>query len=113
MLTTQIENRDGIQLVHIAGALGSLVIEQFKDMRDPLVNQARVRIVPDCAKMTDVNSTGLALLGRYPRISRQNLSFLGTAELDKRFVKTIELHGMSKLVKLHATVEEALKAAAA
>ena len=112
MLTTQIENRDGIHLVHVLGALDSLVFEQFKEMMDPLINHAHVRIVLDCEKLTYVNSTGLALLGRYQRISSQNLSFLGIAGLNKRLVKTIDVLGLGKLVKLYPTVEEALKAAA-
>ena len=112
MLTTQIENRDGIHLVHVLGALDSLVFEQFKEMMDPMVNHAHVRIVLDCEKLTYVNSTGLALLGRYQRISSQNLAFLGIAGLNKRLVKTIDVLGLGKLVKLYPTVEEALKAAA-
>ena len=112
MLTTQIENRDGIHLVHVLGALDSLVFEQFKEMMDPLINHAHVRIVLDCEKLTYVNSKGLALLGRYQRISSQNLAFLGIAGLNKRLVKTIDVLGLGKLVKLYPTVEEALKAAA-
>ena len=112
MLTTQIENREGIHLVHVLGALDSMVFEQFKEMMDPMVNHAHVRIVLDCEKLTYVNSTGLALLGRYQRISSQNLSFLGIAGLNKRLVKTIEMLGMGKVVTLYPTVEEALKAAA-
>ena len=112
MLTTQIENCDGIHLVHVLGALDSLVFEQFKEMMDPMVNHAHVRIVLDCEKLTYVNSTGIALLGRYQRISSQNLSFLGIAGLNKRLVKTIEMLGMGKVVKLYPSVEEALKAAA-
>ena len=112
MLTTQIENREGIHLVHVLGALDSMVFEQFKEMMDPMVNHAHGRIVLNCEKLTYVNSTGLALLGRYQRICSQNLSFLGIAGLNKRLVKTIEMLGMGKVVKLYPTVEEALKAAA-
>ena len=89
-----------------------MVFEQFKEMMDPMVNHAHVRIVLDCEKLTYVNSTGLALLGRYQRISSQNLAFLGIAGLNKRLVKTIDVLGLGKLVKLYPTVEEALKAAA-
>lgn len=112
MLTTQIENCNDIHLVHVSGALDSMVFEQFKEMMDPMVNHTHVRIVLDCEKLTYVNSTGLALLGRYQRISSQNLSFLGIAGLNKRLVKTIEMLGMGKVVTLYPTVEEALKAAA-
>ena len=112
VLTTQIENRDGIQLVHVAGPLDSMTHDQFKELLDPMVNHPHVRIVLACENLSYVNSKGLALLGRYQRITIQNLSFLGIAALNRRIVKTIELLGMSKLVKLYPTVEEAMKAAA-
>jgi len=111
ILTTQIENRDGIQLVHVSGPLDSMTHDQFKDLLDPMVNQANVRIVLDCENLSYVNSKGLALLGRYQRISIQNFSFMGIAALNRRIVKTIELLGMSKLVKLYPTVDEAVQAA--
>lgn len=112
VLTTQIESRDGVQLVHVSGPLDSMTHDQFRDLLDPMINQPRVRIVLDCENLTYVNSKGLALLGRYQRVTIQNLSFLGIAALNRRIVKTIELLGMSKLVKLYPTVEEAMQAAA-
>lgn len=112
VLTLQIENRNGIQLIHVSGPLDSMTHDQFKDQLDPLINQPRVRIVLDCEHLTYVNSKGLALLGRYQRIAIQNLSFFGIAGLNRRITKTIELLGMSKLVRLYMTVEEAMQAAA-
>ena len=112
VLTTQIENRDGIQLVHLSGPLDSMTHDSFKDLLDPMVNQAGVRIVLDCEPLSYVNSKGLALLGRYQRVTLQNLSFMGIAALNRRITKTIELLGMGKLVKLYPTVEEAIQAAA-
>ena len=111
VLTTQIENRNGIQLIHVSGPLDSMTHDQFKDLLDPMINQPRVRLVLDCEHLSYVNSKGLALLGRYQRITIQNLSFLGIAALNRRITKTIELLGMSKLVKLYPSVEEAMKAA--
>ncbi len=112
VLTTQIESRDGIQLVHVAGPLDSMTHEEFKGLLDPMVNQTKTHIVLDCENLTYVNSKGLALLGRYQRIAIQNLSFFGIAALNRRITKTIELLGMSKLVRLYPTVEEAMQAAA-
>ena len=111
-LSFQTEERDGVHVVHVSGPLDSMTHDGFKDLLDPLVNQPRIRIVLDCENLSYVNSKGLALLGRYQRIALQNLSFLGIASLNRRITKTIELLGMSKLVKLYPTVEEAMKAAA-
>lgn len=113
LLTTQIENRDGVHLVHVSGPLDSMTQDQFKDLLDSMVIQPRVRIVLDCERLSYVNSKGLALLGRYQRISLQNLSFLGIAGLNSRIIKTIDLLGMSNLVKLYPTVEDAMQAASA
>ena len=112
VLTTHIENRDGVQLVHVSGPLDSMTHDQFKYLLDPMISQPNVHIVLDCENLTYVNSKGLALLGRYQRVTIQNLSFLGIAALNRRITKTIELLGMSKLVKLYPTVEEAMQAAA-
>ena len=111
VLTTHIENRDGVQLVHVSGPLDSMTHDQFKNLLDPMISQPNVHIVLDCENLTYVNSKGLALLGRYQRVTIQNLSFLGIAALNRRITKTIELLGMSKLVKLYPTVAEAMQAA--
>ena len=111
VLTTQIESREGVQVIHISGPLDSMTHDRFKDLLDPMVSQPRVRIVLDCENLSYVNSKGLALLGRYQRIALQNLSFLGIAALNRRITKTIELLGMSKLVKLYPTLAEAMAAA--
>jgi anti-anti-sigma factor len=87
--------------------------DQFKNLLDPMVKPPRVRIVLDCEKLTYVNSRGIMLLAHYQRATGQNLSFFGVAALSTRITKAIELLGMSKLVRLYPTVEEALKAAAA
>ncbi len=87
VLTTQIENRDGVQVVHVSGPLDSMTHDGFKDLMDPLVNQPRIRLVLDCEHLSYVNSKGLALLGRYQRIALQNLSFLGIAALNRRITR--------------------------
>lgn len=112
MLTTQIENRDGIQLIHLSGALDSETHEQFEALLAPMVSQSNVHIVLDCADLSYVNSTCLALLGHCQRISFRNRSFMGIAGLNQRITKTIELLGMGKLVKLYPSVAEATAAAA-
>jgi anti-anti-sigma factor len=111
MLTTQIENRDGIQLVHLSGSLDSNSYDQFKDLLTPMVNQSRARIVLDGENLTYVNSKGLALMGLHHQITAQNQTFLGIAALNPRIMKTVALMGMSQMVKLFATVEEAIQAA--
>ena len=110
-LTTEIEDRDGIRVIHVSGPLDSMTHDSFKSQMDPLVNQPRVRIVLDCEKLTYVNSTGLTLLARYHRSALQNRSFFGIAALNPRILKAIDLLGMGNLVKPFPTVADALRAA--
>ena len=110
-LTTQIEDRDGIQLIHVSGPLDSMNHDPFKNQLDPMLSKDHVRIVLDCENLTYVNSRGLTLFAHYQRTAAANLSFFGIAALSPRIVKGIELLGMGKLVRLYPTVEEALRAA--
>jgi anti-sigma B factor antagonist len=112
-LATEFEDRNGIRVVHVSGPLDSMTHDQFKSLLDPMVNQARIRIVLDCEKLTYVNSRGLTLLAHYQRMAASSLSFFGVAALSPRVAKAIELLGMGKLVKLYPTVEEATRAATA
>ena len=113
VLRTQIENRDGIQLIQVSGPLDSTTLKQFRNLLDPLVNQPRVRIVLDCEKLTYLNGNGLALLSRYQRVALHNLSVFGVAALPAQITKALELLRMAKRVKFYPTVAEALQAAAA
>ena len=110
-LTTESEDRGGIHLIHVSGPLDSISHDPFKNLLDPMLNQPRVRIVLDCENLTYVNSRGLTLFAHYQRSAASNLSFFGVAALSPRILKTIELLGMGKLVRLYPTVEEALRAA--
>lgn len=111
LLTLEQEEREGIYIVHAAGPLDSLTHDQFRDYLDPLVNQPHARIVLDCAGLRYVNSRGLTLLARYQRTLSSSLAFFGVAGLNPRILKAIELLGMTKLVRIYPSVEEAWDAA--
>ena len=110
-LTTEIEDRGGIHLIHVSGPLDSITHDAFKNRVDPMLNQPHVRIVLDCENLTYVNSRGLTLFAHYQRSAASSLSFFGVAALNPRILKAIALLGMGKLVRLYPTVEEALRAA--
>lgn len=112
-LDFQIEDRNGIRLVHVSGPLDSATYDQFKSFMDPLIGQSRVRIVLDCQNLTYVNSRGLTLLVHYERTTKLGFSFFGVAALRPRILKGIELLGLDKLVKWYPTLEEAMDMAAA
>ena len=108
-----IEDCDGIRLIHVSGPLDSMTHDQFKNYLDPMVSQSRVRIVLDCQNLTYVNSRGVTLLMHYQRTSKLDFSFLGIAALRPRILRNIELLGLDKLMTWYPTIEQALQTAAA
>lgn len=111
VLTIKDEDRDGIRLIRMVGPLDSMTYDQFKDYLDPIAAQNHARIVLDCENLSYVNSRGITLLAHFQRTLSSNLAFFGIAALKPRILKAIELLGVSKLIRLYPTVEEALKAA--
>ncbi|MGD9781271.1 MAG: STAS domain-containing protein [Kiritimatiellia bacterium] len=112
-LNFDVEDREGIRLIHVSGPLDSATYDQFKRYVDPMINGARVRIVLDCQNLTYVNSRGLTLLMHYQKNAKVAFSFFGVAALRPRIVKGIELLGLGKLMTFYPTLEEALQTAAA
>ena len=112
-LKVEMEDRDGIHLVHVSGPLDSITHDDFKNQMDALLARPPVRVVMDCENVTYVNSRGLALLAHYQRSSAKDLSFFGLVGLNPRISKAIEMLGMSKLIKIYPTLEEVMAVAKA
>lgn len=112
-LKFEIEDCNGIRLIHVSGPLDSVTYDQFKEFMDPQIRQARARIVLDCQNLTYVNSRGVTLLLHLQRSSKLDFSFLGIAALPPRILRNIELLGLDKLMTFYPTVEQALQIAAA
>lgn len=112
-LNFDVEDLNGIRLIHVSGPLDSVTHDQFKQFMDAQLRQARIRIVLDCQNLTYVNSRGVTLLMHYQRTSKLDLSFLGIAALRPRILRNIELLGLDKLVTWYPTIEQALQTAAA
>ncbi|MGD9781273.1 MAG: STAS domain-containing protein [Kiritimatiellia bacterium] len=110
-LTTRIEDRDGVQVVHVSGPLGFDSYYRFKEFMDPLMEAPGGRVVLDCGDLGYVNSKGFVLLARYQRLAGQTGSFFGIAALNSRLAREVALLGLGRLVKTYATVEEAVAAA--
>lgn len=111
-LIIDMEERDGIKILHLSGPLDSMTYDLLRDRLEVLFSRPRTRVVLDCERLTYANSRGLTLLVHFYRQSAVNLSFMGIAALHARIIKSVELLGMDKLVPLYASVEAALQAAA-
>ena len=111
-LKIEVEEREGIKILHLYGPLDSMTHDQLRDRLESLFSHPRTRVVLDCEHLSYANSRGLTLLVHFYRVSAVNLSFLGIAALHARIIKSVELLGMDKLVPLYNSIEEAMAAAA-
>ncbi len=113
VMNFDVEDCNGIRLIHVSGPLDSVTYDQFKQFMDPQLRQARSRVVLDCQNLTYVNSRGVTLLLHYQRTCKLDFSFLGIAALRPRILRNMQLLGLDKLMTWFPTIEEALQTAAA
>ncbi len=112
-LDFEIEESNGIQVIHISGPLDSQTYNQCKDYLDPIINHSGANVVLDCQNLTYVNSRGITLLMQYQRIATQSFSFFGIAAFRPHILKGIERLGLGKLLTWYPTIEKALDTASA
>ncbi len=112
-LNFEIEDSNGVRLIHVSGPLDSATYDQFKKFLDPMISQSHARIVLDCRNLSYVNSRGLTLMMHYQKTAKLGFSFFGIAGLRPNILKSIVLLGLDKSVKWYPTLEEAVQTAAA
>lgn len=112
VLVFDVEERNGIHMVHMAGPLDSMTFDQGKAFLDSMV-QSFTHIILDCRNLTYINSKGLTLLMHYQRRAKLNFCFFGLAGLSKRARKGIELLGLERNMTSYSTMDEALAMAEA
>jgi anti-anti-sigma factor len=112
-LDFEVEEQDGIQVVHISGPLDSATYSDFKAYMDPIVYESRTKVVLDCHKLTYVNSHGVTLMMQYQKAAKVVFSFFGVAAFRPYILKGVERLGLSESLKWYPTLEHAMETAAA
>lgn len=112
-LNIEVEDSNGIRVIHLSGPLDSQTYDEFKEFMNPIISQSRVRIVLDCQNLTYVNSRAWTLLIHYQRSVKTGLSFFGIAALRPRILKGIELLRLDKLMQWYPTIDDAMQIAIA
>jgi len=100
---------DGIIVVKLVGPVDSATFDKYKQELDRLCHVAPCpRIAIDCSELTYINSKGIGLLASLHRqvmIQMGNIALFG---LSSRILKTLELLGLGKRLRLFDVREEAL-----
>jgi len=113
ILEFEVEEKDGIHIVHVSGPLDSATYSDFKAYLDPIVYESRTKVVLDCQKLTYVNSHGVALMMQYQKAAKVVFSFFGVAAFRPYILKGVERLGLGDSLKWYPTLENAMETAAA
>ena len=109
-LEIYVEKEGAVTVVTLDGPVDSATFDQFKETLDPICKAPGSRVVLDCHKLTYINSKGIGLLASHHRNSLMHLGSMHLCGLNTKIVKTMDLLGLGKRLKLFDTREEALAA---
>lgn len=102
-----------IKIVEIEGSIDSTTTIEFdKKMNEIMsaIHQPGVAVIMDFSKLEYINSTGLTkLMGCYTGMLRRS-GVLKIANIPKNIQEILTVVGVVKLIKIYATMDEALKA---
>ena len=100
---------DGVTVVTLVGPVDSATFNQYKEALDRLCRTESAPLLAiDCRQLSYVNSKGIGLLASLHRqvmIQMGNIALFG---LSPRILKTLELLGLGKRLRIYETQEEAL-----
>ena len=109
MLDIQLSEEGAVTILSLSGPVDSATINEFKKAMDPVCRKKKLHLLIDCTKLTYLNSRSLGLLSSYRRKIYANGGRLALCGVDKRMVRTFDLLGLGKLLKVHETREEAIE----
>ena len=108
-LNVYTEDVDGVTVVTLAGPVDSATFDQYKSELDRLCRtETAPRLAIDCRQLSYINSKGIGLLASLHRqvmIQMGNIALFG---LSSRIMKTLELLGLGKRLRIYDSREEAL-----
>lgn len=107
-LDIHVEPRDDVTLVSLNGPVDSATFDQFKQTLDPLCKGGGIKLVLNCRNLSYMNSKGIGLLASLHRSALINMGNIVLACLNHKIVKTLDLLGLGKRLKIFEDVDEAI-----
>ncbi|MBI5554490.1 MAG: STAS domain-containing protein [Elusimicrobia bacterium] len=108
----ELPGQEKIKIVEIEGAIDSTTVIEFdKKMNEIMsaIHQPGIAMIMDFSKLNYINSTGLTkLMGCYTGMIRRS-GVLKIANSAKNIQEILNVVGAAKLIKIYATMDEALK----
>ncbi len=107
LATTQVE---GFAVVQVSGELDVYTAPALEEALGELVDQGRVAIIVDLTGVTFMDSTGLGLLIKALKWTREKDGALRIVANTEKVLKVFRVTGLDSVLALHPTVEEASRA---
>ncbi|MBN1268160.1 MAG: STAS domain-containing protein [Kiritimatiellae bacterium] len=109
-LDMRVEKEGDITVVVLDGPVDSATLASFKQGLDPVFRERGVKVLLDCTNLTYLNSKAIGLLARYRRDCYVGGGRLALCHLNTKLVRTVDLLGLSSLLKTYESREEAVGA---
>lgn len=98
-----------ITVVKLAGPVDSATFDTYKEALDPLCRaEPSPQLVIDCRELSYINSKGIGLLASLHRMVMIQMGSIALFGLSSRILKTLELLGLGKRLRIYKTQEEAM-----
>ena len=98
------ESIDGVDILHLDGALDAYSFPRLESSLNQLRDQQRHQIVLECANLDYINSAALGALIGFARRARENNGDLKLAALTPKIFSIVELLGFDKILQVYPDV---------
>ena len=102
------ESRNDVELVRLSGSLDMYSFPRLETQLTALFQEGRHRVVLDCVDLDYIGSAGLGALIGFAKEARDRGGDVKLLNVPERIYKIIELLGFTKVLQVHATMEQAL-----
>src|SRR5436305_14992964 len=102
--------QDGIRVVEVEGEIDVYTAPRLRELLIELVNKGDYQLVVNMEKVEFLDSTGLGVLVGGLKRARAHDGSLDLVCRQERLLKIFRLTRLTKVVGIHATVEQAVKA---
>jgi len=103
-------NKDGIEVIDVAGTIDIYTAPRLRELLIDLVSTNSYQLVINLERVEFLDSTGLGVLvGGLKRVRAHD----GSLELvctQERILKTFRITGLTKVFRIHETVDQAITA---
>jgi anti-anti-sigma factor len=108
-MNVEITQRGSVVLIAVEGTVDTLTTNELNTLFEKQVESGRIRLVTDLSGVDYLASAGLRLLLTTASRVRQKGGELKVAAPNENVRRVMEMAGISTLIEVHPSVEDAIK----